>query len=57
MSGMSERFYEDCQTRLETSTVKSFETIMLTLPIVGCLEAVRLKASTRALQVGGSNYA
>ena len=32
-----ERVYEECQVKLEKATVKSHETIMLTLPIGGCL--------------------
>ena len=32
-----EMVYEDCQMRLERATVKNHETIMLTLPIGGCL--------------------
>ena len=32
-----ERVYEECQVKLEKATVKSRETIMLTLPIGGCL--------------------
>ena len=32
-----ERVYEDCQVKLEKIKVKSHETMMLTLPIGGCL--------------------
>ena len=32
-----ERVYGECQVKLEKATVKSHETIMLTLPIGGCL--------------------
>ena len=37
MLKIPERVYEECQVKLENATVKSHETIMLTLPIGGCL--------------------
>ena len=38
MLEIPERVYEDCQVKLEkATTVKRHETILLTLPIGGCL--------------------
>ena len=37
MLKIPERADEECQVKLEMATVKSHETIMLTLPIGGCL--------------------
>ena len=37
MLEIQERVYEECQIKLTKATVKSHETIMLTLPIGGCL--------------------
>ena len=37
MLEIPERVYEECQVKLEKATVKSHETIVLTLPIGGCL--------------------
>ena len=37
MLEIPERVYEDCRVKLEKATVKSHETIMLTLPKGGCL--------------------
>ena len=35
MLEIPERAYEDCQDKLKKATVKSYQTIMLTLPIGG----------------------
>ena len=37
MLEIAKRVYDDCQIKLEKAKVKSHETIMLTLPIGGCL--------------------
>ena len=37
MLEIPERVYEECQVKLKNATVKSHETIMLTLPKGGCL--------------------
>ena len=37
MLEIPERVYEECQVKLKKATVKSHKTIMLTLPIGGCL--------------------
>ena len=37
MLEIPERIYEECQVKLNKATAKSHETIMLTLPIGGCL--------------------
>ena len=52
MLEIPERAYEDCQDKLKKATVKSDQTIMLTLPIGGrAFVAVRPKVNARALQV------
>ena len=51
MLEIPERVYEECQVKLEKATVKSLETIMLTLPLGGVFEAVRPKVNMRALQI------
>ena len=48
MLEIPERVYEDCQDKLTKATVKSYQTIMLTLPIGGGFEAVRPKVNARA---------
>ena len=51
MLEIPERVYEACQNKLKKATVKSYQTIMLTLPIGVTFEAVRPKVNARALQV------
>ena len=51
MLEIPERVYEECQDKLKKATVKSHQTILLTLPIEGAFEASRPKVNTRALQV------
>ena len=50
MLEIPERAYEDCQDKLTKATVKSYQTIMLTLPIGGALKQYDPKLM-RALQV------